>query len=234
MEDNHLKRILGRWKFLTVWTNDLAALQAIDALVASLSKRRAPNQTLQCVCLLMTSVVVLALPTGPPFHMRGGGPAVHNHLWQRVGETWYIALGIFWNFWCHLLAAFMQVIQALAFGPIRASNFKGYSYCVCLAFILSWILFSELLVRNFARLNDDGSVQFPYGALMQMPLRPLFYIVLALIVFVLVMIYQRLGLIQVTGTTVSVELERMETTSEGSSGNELLVFGRSSLDQESE
>lgn len=193
LRDSHFKRIAGRWKFLTVWTGDVCALQSLDALVAACVQRR-PNQWLQCLCLVMASYVILGLPTGPPLHMRATAPN-RSPLWLLVGDKLYLILGVLWNLWCHGLLACMQVFQAWASGGIDASSIAGGPYFVGPAMVVAWALFSEIVVNSWANRDDDGKVQFPYGSLMQMPLRPAFYIVSVVILCLFVWAYLRLGII---------------------------------------
>lgn len=191
----HLKRVFGRWKFLTVWTMDMCFFQSVDAL-AAVMQLKTPNRKLQSLCLVMSSIVTLGLPTGMPFHTRRDIPTQSN-LWNLVGPGAYNALGVWWNLWCHLLVACLQIYQASSITHIPVTYGLWRQPWLSCSFIASWALFSETVVRWYASQNSDGTVQFPYGPLMQWPLRPLLYVVLVLLAAGVSMLYEYLHLIQV-------------------------------------
>jgi len=189
----YLHDITGRWKYLTAWTNDLAVVQLADALLAA-CWRQPPRQTLQCLTLLLASTVALGNGGGPPWRWRGGDPG-DNRLYQLVGEVWYNILGVALNCWVHGTLAIMLVLQVRLFGGVQARLVRPGPRSIVLIFLVVWIAFSESFVRAYSSRGDDGSINFPYGSFMQMPLRPLFYMLLVGIAWSFAWVYGRLGLI---------------------------------------
>jgi len=203
----HFKQIFGRWKFLTVWTMDLCLLQSMDAL-AAMMHLKVPNICLQSLCLVMSSIVTLGLPTGMPFWSRRDLPPLQNKLWNAVGPGAYTALGVWWNMWCHLLVACLHVLQANYITHIPCSQGVWRQPWPACIFVALWGLFTEIIVGLYASRNSDGTVQFPYGRLMQWPLRPLFYVVLILLTSCASVLYARLGLIQVEASDHGQNLDQ--------------------------
>merc|ERR1712222_129538 len=106
-----------------------------------------------------------------PWRLRQSSPS-GNNLYKLVGEDGYLWLGALQNAWTHGLSMCMLIVQVRCFGGvIRASR----SFVVVLAFIAVWAIFSETFVKAYASKREDGTVHFPYGSLMQWPLRPVFY-----------------------------------------------------------
>merc|ERR1712032_940967 len=153
-----------------------------------------PNSSLQALCLVMSSVVVLGLPTGMPFHRRGDTP-VHNPLWLAVGPRGYAAFGVCFNLWVHLLVACLQIFQAAAIARIQLSSGMGSQPWLSCIFIGLWILFSETVVKRWSSRNCDGTPQFPYGPLMKWPTRPLFYTALVSIASGFTWLYSLLNIL---------------------------------------
>jgi len=189
----HLHDIMGRWKYLTAWTNDLAVVQLTDALLAA-CRRRPPRQTLQGLTLLMASTVALGNVGGPPWRWRGSDPG-DNLLFQLVGEAWYNILGVAWNCWVHGALAIVLLVQVHLFGGVQVGLVRPGPRSSALLFLLAWMAFSETFVRVYSSRGDDGRINFPYGRFMQMPLRPLFYLLLIGIAWSFAWVYARLGLL---------------------------------------
>lgn len=217
----YLRDILGRWRYLTVWTNDLNALQVLEALVAY-CRGVPPNATFQGVALIMATTVALGLPSQPPFtsclgrlkdifkgkreeeilgqlrmedvaagagsppgaeegeqekpHVEQSmGGCTADPLEELVGRTCKYAIACAGNFWVHGFLAVAQVLQATVFREAKLQDILGTPTAVLSGgFFVVWAVWSEVITGRHATLSD-GTVAWPYGPIMDWPLKLLFY-----------------------------------------------------------